>query len=90
MSRAEIFAHYIVDNNSTIRKTAKYFDISKSTVHNDVSNKLKVYNLELYCLVKKILEKNFTEKHIRGGESTKNKYKKRVDEKVCVDENIKM
>lgn len=76
MSRAEIFAHYIVDNNSTIRKTAKYFDISKSTVHNDVSNKLKSYNLELYYLVKKILDKNFTEKHIRGGESTKNKYKK--------------
>ena len=79
MSRAEIFAHYIVDNNSTIRKTAKHFDISKSTVHNDVSNKLKIYNLELYYLAKKVLDKNFTEKHIRGGESTKNKYKKQVN-----------
>ena len=75
MGRCEIFAHYILDNNTTIRKTANYFKISKSTVHNDVSNKLKEKNYELYLLVKRVLEKNFSEKHLRGGESTKRKYK---------------
>lgn len=76
LSRAEEFAQYIIDNNSTIRKTAKYFNISKSTVHNDLSKKLKYENLELYTQVKKILVKNFNEKHIRGGNSTKLKYGK--------------
>ena len=77
LSRAEQFAQYIIDNNSTIRKTAKYFDISKSTVHNDVSKKLKNENYRLYVKVKKILVKNFQEKHIRGGLSTQLKYKKK-------------
>ena len=75
-SRAEKFARYIVDNNSTIRKTAKFFKISKSTVHNDLSKKLKYEDYNLYLEVKKILFKNFSEKHIRGGESTRRKYKK--------------
>ena len=75
LSRAEIFARYILDNNSTIRKTASYFDISKSTVHNDLSKKLKLENYQLYLKVKEVLIKNFNEKHIRGGNSTKLKYK---------------
>ena len=76
ISRAEKFARYIVDNNSTIRKTAQYFKMSKSTVHNDLNKKLENKNYGLYLEVKKILLKNFNEKHIRGGESTRNKYKK--------------
>ena len=76
LSRAEKFAQYILDNNSTIRKTAKFFNISKSTVHNDVSNKLRTENHQLYLKVKEILIKNFNEKHIRGGNSTKLKYEK--------------
>ena len=76
LSRAEHFAQYIIDNNTTIRKTALVFNVSKSTVHNDVSKKLKNQNIDLYKKVKKILEKNFNEKHIRGGLATKNKYKK--------------
>ena len=76
LSRAERFAQYILDNNSTIRKTAKYFNISKSTVHNDVSKKLRICNYSLYKKVKKILIINFNEKHIRGGNSTRLKYKK--------------
>jgi putative DeoR family transcriptional regulator (stage III sporulation protein D) len=78
LSRAERFAQYILDNNSTIRKTAKYFNISKSTVHNDVSKKLRIYNYPLYKKVKKILIINFNEKHIRGGNSTKLKYEKTI------------
>ena len=76
LSRAERFAQYILDNNSTIRKTAVYFNISKSTVHNDISKKLKYKNYQLYLQIKEILIKNFNEKHIRGGISTKLKYRK--------------
>ena len=77
LSRAETFAQYILDHNSTIRKTAVYFNISKSTVHNDLSKKLRHENYKLYTQVKKVLTKNFNEKHIRGGESTKLKYSKK-------------
>ncbi len=70
------FANYIIDNNSTIRKTAVFFGYSKSTVHNDIQKKLKKINSDLYFKVKIILENNFLEKHIRGGESTKQKYLK--------------
>ena len=73
-SREEIFAIYIVDTKSTIRKCAEHFGYSKSTVHNDLSKKLKKSNKFLYYQVYKILEKNFAEKHIRGGISTKLKY----------------
>lgn len=76
-SRARELACYIIDNNSTIRQTAKWFGYSKSTVHNDVSNRLKKIDYSLYKRVNKILKINFEEKHIRGGESTKNKYLKK-------------
>ena len=74
-SRAEIFGQYILDNHCTIRETASVFSISKSTVHNDVSKKLKHENYELYLLVKKVLKHNFEVKHLRGGNATKLKYK---------------
>lgn len=74
-SREEEFAVYIIDNNSTIRQCAKFFNISKSTVHNDISKKLKITNKFLYYQVYKILDKNFKERHIRGGVATKLKYK---------------
>ena len=73
-SRAEEFGQYIIDNNTTIRKTAEYFYISKSTVHNDVSKKLKYENYTMYKKVKQILEYNFKTKHLRGGQATKEKY----------------
>lgn len=75
-SRPEILANYIIEEESTIRKTALVFGLSKSTVHNDVSNKLPKINRTLYRVVKKILNKNFEEKHIRGGQATKLKYLK--------------
>jgi len=73
-SRPENFALYIVENKATIRQTAKHFNYSKSLVHNDVSNKLKLINFNLYIEAKRVLDKNFKERHIRGGESTKSKF----------------
>lgn len=73
-SRSEMFAQYIIDNDTTIRKTADYYGISKSTVHNDVSKKLRYENYEMYIKVSKVLRKNFEIKHLRGGLATKIKY----------------
>jgi len=75
-SRPEILGQYILDNECTIRQAAKHFLVSKSTVHNDVSNKLKYKNYEMYLLVKKVLKHNFEVKHLRGGYATKLKYEK--------------
>lgn len=82
--RAEVLASYIIDNNSTIRKTATVFNLSKSTVHNDVSNKLKYINKGLYIDVQKVLAINFKEKHIRGGASTKKLYEQLAKNKSKV------
>lgn len=73
-TRPENFAMYIIDNNATIRQTAKAFNYSKSLVHNDVSNKLKHINLDLYLEVKRVLDINFKQRHLRGGQATKEKY----------------
>ncbi len=67
-------ANYILDNHTTIRATAKEFNIPKSTVHHDLSVKLKYIDYRLYLSVKQLLEENFSVKHIHGGESTKQKY----------------
>lgn len=72
--RAIILGEYILKNNSTVRNTAKQFGISKSTVHKDVSERLKTIHPQLYRLVKEVLEKNKRERHIRGGLATKHKY----------------
>lgn len=70
------FASHICETHDTIRKTAKIFGYSKSTVHNDVSVKLKRIDNNLYIKAQKILQENFAEKHIRGGMATKSKYHK--------------
>ena len=69
-------AYYILENNTTIRDTAKVFKTPKSTVHHNLSKKLKYINLPLYEKVKILLKNNFEIKHIHGGESTKIKYEK--------------
>lgn len=81
-SRAEQFGWYIIENKATIRSTANFFNISKSTVHNDVSKILKHENLSLYNRVKEILEINFEERHIRGGNATKEKYLKLKNKEI--------
>ncbi|MDO4555988.1 MAG: sporulation transcriptional regulator SpoIIID [Lachnospiraceae bacterium] len=67
-------AHYTIENNSTVRSTAKKFGISKSTVHKDLRERLPQINLELSGAVNKILDTNKSERHIRGGLATKRKY----------------
>ena len=69
-------ANYIIDNNSTVRAAAKQFHISKSTVHKDVTERLKLLNHELANQVSNILKVNKAERHIRGGIATKEKYLK--------------
>lgn len=73
--RCIILGEYLVANQTTVRATAKKFGISKSTVHKDVTQILKRYNKTLYAEVKKVLDLNKQERHLRGGEATKNKYK---------------
>lgn len=74
--RAVALGEYILDTGATVRAAAKVFKISKSTVHKDVTEKLKILNPPLYDEVKKVLEYNLSVRHIRGGESTKRKYLK--------------
>ncbi len=72
--RAVELAEYIIDSGDTVRGTAKKFGISKSTVHKDVSQRLLKINPVLAAEVRKILDENKAERHIRGGMATKLKY----------------
>ena len=72
--RAVRLAHYIIETKETVRSTARTFGISKSTVHKDVSERLKKINPSLAKEVKIILDENKSERHIRGGMATKLKY----------------
>ena len=72
--RAVELAVYIIENKATVRAAAKKFGISKSTVHMDVSSRLKKLNPYLYNEVRKILDFNKAERHIRGGLATKQKF----------------
>lgn len=74
--RAIELAEYIIEQNATVRKTAKVFNISKSTVHKDVHERLKRINPDLYNEAQAILEQNKAERHIRGGMATREKYLK--------------
>ena len=67
-------ANYIIENKCTVRDAAKKFNISKSTVHKDVTERLSKINRHLAEETKKILLENKSERHIRGGLATKNKY----------------
>lgn len=69
-------AEYIAETGATVRATAKVFHFSKSTVHKDVTERLITLDKDLYKRVKKALDKNLSERHIRGGQATKRKYAK--------------
>lgn len=69
-------ANYIINTSQTVREISKYFNVSKSTVHDDLSKRLKNIDLGLYEKVNKILNYHSKVKHIRGGASTKLKYAK--------------
>ena len=73
-TRCEILAIYMLENNMTVRGVAKKFGISKSTVHKDITTTLKKVNKALYDKIEEILQRNKSERHIRGGEATRQKY----------------
>ena len=68
-------AEYIVETGCTVRACSAHFNISKSTVHKDVSERLRYYNSELYEKVRSVLDFNLSERHIRGGIATQKKYR---------------
>ena len=72
--RAVEIANYIIEKNATVRQTAKEFGISKSTVHKDVTDRLMQVNPVLAREARKVLDVNKSERHIRGGLGTKEKY----------------
>ncbi|WP_290462325.1 sporulation transcriptional regulator SpoIIID [Acutalibacter muris] len=72
--RATKLGEYIVENKATVRCAAKQFGVSKSTVHKDVSQRLKYIDRGLYRDVKNVLAVNKAQRHIRGGLATKKKY----------------
>ncbi|MCI8497226.1 MAG: sporulation transcriptional regulator SpoIIID [Clostridiales bacterium] len=72
--RAVELGTYIVEHGATVRQAAKQFDVSKSTVHKDVSERLLKLNPQLYREVKSVLEHNKAQRHIRGGMATREKY----------------
>lgn len=87
--RSVNLAYYILENQTTIRATAKAFNIPKSTVHHDLSTKLKFIDKNLYKKVKTLLQQNFAIKHIHGGESTKLKYKK-LKEQININDEMEI
>ena len=69
--RAVQFARYIIEAGATVRETAKEFHISKSTVHKDIQERLPLLNYPLYREVRVVLDRNKEERHLRGGEATR-------------------
>ena len=72
--RAAMLGEYIIESKATVRKAAKKFGISKSTVHKDVTERLETINKTLARQARKVLDINKSERHIRGGLATKEKY----------------
>ena len=72
--RAILLAEYIIDSKDTVRGAAKKFGVSKSTVHKDIASRLLKINYSLAMEVRKVLDENKAERHIRGGMATKLKY----------------
>ena len=72
--RAVSIGNYVVETKSTVRKAAKEFSVSKSTVHKDITERLKIEDPVLQKEVEKVLSYNKAERHLRGGEATRKKY----------------
>lgn len=74
-------AEYIVATGCTVRACSAHFSISKSTVHKDVSERLQYIDADLFERVRQILDLNLSERHIRGGLATREKYVEKAKEK---------
>lgn len=80
--RAEALGEYIVRNKATVRAAAAATGISKSTVHKEVTHRLKETDRDLYAKVREILDLNKSERHIRGGNATREKYRRLAEPRV--------
>lgn len=74
--RCELLGLYLTEHGATVRETAAHFNISKSTVHKDIRERLKFVNYPLYLQATAVLDTNKKERHMRGGIATRNKYMK--------------
>lgn len=74
--RARRLAVYMIESGGTVRSAADHFGISKSTVHKDLCDLLPRASPALYKMVRTLMDKNKSERHIRGGMATQQKYKK--------------
>ena len=81
--RACNLAEYIISTNGTVRQAAKEFGVSKSTVHKDICERLPEINRSLYAKARKVLGINKEERHIRGGNATREKWEK-TNPHLCV------
>ena len=72
--RCVVLGEYLLEHSATVREAARVFGISKSTVHKDVTERLRHVNSALYLQVQELLTKNKQERHLRGGEATRKKY----------------
>ncbi len=72
--RCVVLGEYLLEHSATVRVAAQVFGISKSTVHKDVTDKLRHVNNALWMQVQELLNKNKQERHLRGGEATRKKY----------------
>ena len=72
--RSVVLGEYLLEHCATVREAARVFGISKSTVHKDVTDRLRHVNNALYAEVQELLNKNKQERHLRGGEATRKKY----------------
>lgn len=72
--RCIVIGNYIIDTGATVRNAASKFGVSKSTVHKDITEKLYLVDRKLYHSVESVLKKNKSERHLRGGLATKEKY----------------
>lgn len=79
--RAKLLAMYIIETGGTVRVAARKFNVSKSTVHKDIAERLEKFNPSLADEAKKVLEVNKAERHIRGGLATKQKYVEKKEHK---------
>ena len=77
-------ADYIIEHKATVRQTAKRFGVSKSTIHKDVTERLREINPALASEVRKVLDVNKSERHIRGGLATREKYLHQVVKRECM------
>ena len=89
--RAIALAHYIIENKATVRCAAGKFFVSKSTVHKDIAERLKLFDRNLYLEVKRVLDENKAERHLRGGMATRRKYlgDDAISEKVMTGEKAR-